>query len=119
MVQSVEVFSGAIHRRLGSALGGAPSWAQAGLRRPADLDATIRLAGAGIGVLIVLWAVPAGLAGLAARPAGPHRHPIARRRHGTWRVSPWLPRAPATAAPPAPAPCPTEPPTVTPARPPP
>ena len=64
VVQSVEVFSGATIGGLGS-LGGAIV-GTAGLRGAQDLDATIRLVGAGVGVLIVLWLVPAGLAGLAA-----------------------------------------------------
>jgi ABC-type branched-subunit amino acid transport system ATPase component/branched-subunit amino acid ABC-type transport system permease component len=65
VVQSVEVFSGATIGGLGS-LGGAIAGA-AGLRGAQDLDATLRLVAAGVGVLVVLWLVPAGLAGLAAR----------------------------------------------------
>ncbi|MFZ4518520.1 MAG: ATP-binding cassette domain-containing protein [Microthrixaceae bacterium] len=64
-VMSVEVFSGATIGGLGS-LGGA-SVGAALLRGGQDLDATIRLVGAGVGVLVVLWVLPAGLAGLAAR----------------------------------------------------
>ena len=77
VVQSVEVFSGATIGGLGS-LGGAIVGA-AGLRGAQDLDATIRLVGAGVGVLVVLWAVPAGLAGLAARLRDRLVQPIARR----------------------------------------
>ncbi|UDY37853.1 ATP-binding cassette domain-containing protein [Dermatobacter hominis] len=77
VVQSVEVFSGATIGGLGS-LGGAIVGA-AGLRGAQDLDATIRLVGAGVGVLVVLWAVPAGLAGLAARLRDRIVRPIARR----------------------------------------
>ena len=77
VVQSVEVFSGATIGGLGS-LGGAIVGA-AGLRGAQDLDATIRLVGAGIGVLLVLWLVPAGLAGLAARVRDRVVGPIARR----------------------------------------
>jgi len=77
VVQSVEVFSGATIGGLGS-LGGAIVGA-AGLRGAQDLDATIRLVGAGIGVLIVLWVVPAGLAGLAARLRDRILVPLARR----------------------------------------
>ncbi len=72
-VMSVEVFSGATIGGLGS-LGGA-SVGAALLRGGQDLDATIRLVGAGVGVLVVLWVLPAGLAGLAARA----RDAVARR----------------------------------------
>jgi ABC-type branched-subunit amino acid transport system ATPase component/branched-subunit amino acid ABC-type transport system permease component len=65
VIQSVEVFSGATIGGLGS-LGGAMLGA-AGLRGAQDLDATLRLVAAGAGVLLVLWLLPAGLAGLAAR----------------------------------------------------
>ncbi len=77
VVQSVEVFSGATIGGLGS-LGGAIVGA-AGLRGAQDLDATIRLVGAGVGVLVVLWIVPAGLAGLAARLRDRLVRPIAAR----------------------------------------
>ncbi len=77
VVQSVEVFSGATIGGLGS-IGGAIVGA-AGLRGAQDLDATIRLVGAGVGVLVVLWAVPADLAGLTARVRDRLVRPIARR----------------------------------------
>ncbi len=109
VVQSVEVFSGATIGGLGS-LGGAILGA-AGLRGAQDLDATIRLVGAGIGVLIVLWAVPAGLAGLAARLRDRIVTPIARRAGMDLEGQPLAAEAPATA--PAPASAPTEPPAVT------
>ncbi|MCB9376038.1 MAG: ATP-binding cassette domain-containing protein, partial [Microthrixaceae bacterium] len=109
VVQSVEVFSGATIGGLGS-LGGAIVGA-AGLRGAQDLDATIRLVGAGIGVLIVLWAVPAGLAGLAARLRDRIVTPIARRAGMDLEGQPLAAEAPATA--PAPASAPTEPPAVT------
>ncbi len=64
-VQSVEIFSMATIGGLGS-IGGAISGA-AGMRGMQDLDATIRLVAAGAGVLVVLWLIPSGLAGLAAR----------------------------------------------------
>ena len=64
-VQSIEVFSMATIGGLGS-IGGAVTGA-AGMRGMQDLDATIRLVAAGTGVLLVLWLVPSGLAGLAAR----------------------------------------------------
>ncbi|HLU41143.1 MAG TPA: ATP-binding cassette domain-containing protein [Microthrixaceae bacterium] len=64
-VQSVEIFSMATIGGLGS-LGGAIAGA-AGMRGLQDLDDTIRLVVAGAGVLLVLWLVPSGLAGLAAR----------------------------------------------------
>jgi len=64
-VQSVEVFSMATIGGLGS-IGGAVSGA-AGMRGMQDLDATIRLVVAGAGVLLVLWLIPSGLAGLVAR----------------------------------------------------
>lgn len=63
-VQSVEIFSMATIGGLGS-IGGAITGA-AGMRGLQDLDATIRLVGAGAGVLLVLWLAPSGLAGLAA-----------------------------------------------------
>ena len=78
-VQSVEIFSMATIGGLGS-IGGAISGA-AGMRGMQDLDATIRLVAAGIGVLLVLWLVPSGLAGLAARVRDRLLVPIARR-HG-------------------------------------
>ena len=77
VVQSVEVFSGATIGGLGS-LGGAAAGA-AGLRGAQDLDATIRLVGAGVGVLVVLWVVPAGLAGVAARLRDLLARPVAAR----------------------------------------
>jgi ABC-type branched-subunit amino acid transport system ATPase component/ABC-type branched-subunit amino acid transport system permease subunit len=64
-VQSVEIFSMATIGGLGS-IGGAIAGA-AGMRGMQDLDATIRLVAAGAGVLVVLWLIPSGLAGLAAR----------------------------------------------------
>ena len=64
-IQSIDVFSMATIGGLGS-IGGAITGA-AGLRGTQDLDATIRLIGAGIGVLVVLWLIPSGLAGLAAK----------------------------------------------------
>lgn len=64
-VQSVEIFSMATIGGLGS-IGGAITGA-AGMRGMQDLDATVRLVVAGAGVLVVLWLVPSGLAGLAAR----------------------------------------------------
>lgn len=64
-VMSIEAFSGATIGGLGS-LGGAIVGA-AGLRGMQDLDQTLRLVAAGVGVLVVLWILPAGLAGLAAR----------------------------------------------------
>ena len=78
-VQSVEVFSMATIGGLGS-IGGAVSGA-AGMRGMQDLDATIRLVVAGIGVLLVLWLIPSGLAGLAARLRDRVVAPLARR-HG-------------------------------------
>lgn len=63
-VQSVEIFSMATIGGLGS-IGGAITGA-AGMRGLQDLDATIRLVGAGAGVLLVLWLAPSGLAGLVA-----------------------------------------------------
>jgi branched-chain amino acid transport system permease protein len=78
-VQSVEIFSMATIGGLGS-IGGAISGA-AGMRGMQDLDATIRLVAAGIGVLLVLWLVPSGLAGLAARVRDRLLVTIARR-HG-------------------------------------
>ena len=113
VVQSVEVFSGATIGGLGS-LGGA-IFGAAGLRGAQDLDATIRLVGAGIGVLIVLWAVPAGLAGLAARLRDRIVTPIARRAGMDLEGQPLAAEAPTTAATPAPAPAsaPTEAPAVT------
>lgn len=78
-VQSVEVFSMATIGGLGS-IGGAIVGA-AGMRGLQDLDATIRLVVAGTGVLVVLWLVPSGLAGLAA---GVRDRVLVRlaRRHG-------------------------------------
>ena len=64
-IQSVEIFSMATIGGLGS-IGGAIAGA-AGLRGAQDLDQTIRLVGAGVGVLLVLWLIPSGLAGLAAK----------------------------------------------------
>ena len=64
-VQSIEVFSMATIGGLGS-LGGAITGA-AGMRGVQDLDATLRLVLTGAGVLVVLWLIPSGLAGLAAR----------------------------------------------------
>jgi ABC-type branched-subunit amino acid transport system ATPase component/ABC-type branched-subunit amino acid transport system permease subunit len=64
-VQSVEIFSMATIGGLGS-IGGAIAGA-AGMRGMQDLDATVRLVAAGAGVLVVLWLIPSGLAGLAAR----------------------------------------------------
>ena len=78
-VQSVEIFSMATIGGLGS-IGGAISGA-AGMRGLQDLDQTIRLVAAGTGVLVVLWLIPSGLAGLAARV----RDLVVRRiaaRHG-------------------------------------
>ena len=101
-VQSVEVFSMATIGGLGS-IGGAASRGAAGLRGLQDLDATIRLVAAGLGVLLVLWlrarpASPALAARVRDRP-GPRRS--AARRHGH------RPGGPAAAVPPpstAPAP---------------
>jgi len=125
VVQSVEVFSGATIGGLGS-IGGAIV-GTAGLRGAQDLDATIRLIGAGVGVLVVLWLLPAGLAGLAARVRDRIVRPIARRAgmdlEGQPLVPPTgddvtaeqaptpMPTAPPTAAPPA---QPTAPPTAPP-----
>jgi ABC-type branched-subunit amino acid transport system ATPase component/ABC-type branched-subunit amino acid transport system permease subunit len=64
-VMSVEAFSGATIGGLGSLAGSVVG--TAGLRGIQDLDATLRLVAAGAGVLLVLWLLPAGLAGLAAR----------------------------------------------------
>ncbi len=64
-VQSIEIFSMATIGGLGS-IGGAIAGA-AGMRGLQDLDDTIRLVVAGAGVLVVLWLVPSGLAGIAAR----------------------------------------------------
>jgi ABC-type branched-subunit amino acid transport system ATPase component/ABC-type branched-subunit amino acid transport system permease subunit len=64
-VQSIEVFSMATIGGLGS-LGGAITGA-AGMRGVQDLDATLRLVLTGAGVLVVLWLIPSGLAGVAAR----------------------------------------------------
>ena len=78
-VQSVEIFSMATIGGLGS-IGGAISGA-AGMRGLQDMDQTIRLVAAGTGVLVVLWLIPSGLAGLAARV----RDLVVRRiaaRHG-------------------------------------
>ncbi len=78
-VQSVEIFSMATIGGLGS-IGGAITGA-AGMRGMQDLDATIRLVAAGAGVLLVLWLIPSGLAGLAARARDRLLVPLARR-HG-------------------------------------
>ncbi|HTN99285.1 MAG TPA: ATP-binding cassette domain-containing protein, partial [Microthrixaceae bacterium] len=64
---------------LGS-IGGAISGA-AGMRGMQDLDQTVRLVGAGAGVLLVLWLIPSGLAGLAAKVRDLVIAPVARR-HG-------------------------------------
>lgn len=64
-VQSVEIFSMATIGGLGS-IGGAITGTVV-MRGLQDLDATIRLVGAGAGVLLVLWLIPSGLAGLAAK----------------------------------------------------
>jgi len=77
-VQSIEIFSMATIGGLGS-IGGAVAGA-AGMRGVQDLDATIRLVAAGAGVLLVLWLVPSGLAGLAARVRDRVLTPLARRR---------------------------------------
>jgi len=98
VVQSVEVFSGATIGGLGS-LGGAIVGA-AGLRGAQDLDATIRLVGAGVGVLVVLWLVPAGLAGLAARVRDRVVSPIARRAGLDLEGQPLPPDSSPTPAPP-------------------
>ncbi len=78
-VQSVEIFSMATIGGLGS-IGGAITGA-AGMRGMQDLDATIRLVAAGAGVLLVLWLIPSGLAGIAARVRDLALKPVARR-HG-------------------------------------
>jgi ABC-type branched-subunit amino acid transport system ATPase component/ABC-type branched-subunit amino acid transport system permease subunit len=78
-VQSVEIFSMATIGGLGS-IGGAITGA-AGMRGVQDLDATVRLVAAGAGVLLVLWLIPSGLAGLAARVRDRVLAPLARR-HG-------------------------------------
>lgn len=78
-VQSVEIFSMATIGGLGS-IGGAITGA-AGMRGLQDLDATLRLVAAGAGVLLVLWLIPSGLAGLAARARDRVLEPLARR-HG-------------------------------------
>lgn len=78
-VQSVEIFSMATIGGLGS-IGGAITGA-AGMRGMQDLDATIRLVAAGAGVLLVLWLIPSGLAGIAARVRDLVLTPLARR-HG-------------------------------------
>lgn len=78
-VQSVEIFSMATIGGLGS-IGGAITGA-AGMRGVQDLDATVRLVAAGAGVLLVLWLIPSGLAGLAARVRDRVLTPLARR-HG-------------------------------------
>ena len=82
VVQSVEVFSGATIGGLGS-LGGAIVGA-GGLRGAQDLDATIRLVGAGVGVLIVLWLVP----GRPGRPGGTHPGPDRASAGGQGRSGP-------------------------------
>ncbi len=76
-VQSVEIFSMATIGGLGS-IGGALSGA-AGMRGMQDLDQTIRLVGAGAGVLLVLWLIPSGLAGLVAMVRDRLVAPLARR----------------------------------------
>ncbi|MGB6058377.1 MAG: ATP-binding cassette domain-containing protein, partial [Microthrixaceae bacterium] len=76
-VQSVEIFSMATIGGLGS-IGGAISGA-AGMRGMQDLDQTIRLVGAGAGVLLVLWLIPSGLAGLVAMARDRLVAPLARR----------------------------------------
>lgn len=76
-VQSVEIFSMATIGGLGS-IGGAISGA-AGMRGMQDLDQTIRLVGAGAGVLLVLWLIPSGLAGLVAMVRDRLVAPLARR----------------------------------------
>ncbi len=78
-VQSVEIFSMATIGGLGS-IGGAIAGA-AGMRGVQDLDATVRLVAAGAGVLLVLWLIPSGLAGLAARVRDRVLAPLAHR-HG-------------------------------------
>lgn len=78
-VQSVEIFSMATIGGLGS-IGGAITGA-AGMRGLQDMDATLRLVAAGAGVLLVLWLIPSGLAGLAARARDRVLEPLARR-HG-------------------------------------
>jgi branched-chain amino acid transport system ATP-binding protein len=77
-VQSIEIFSMATIGGLGS-IGGAITGA-AGMRGMQDLDATIRLVAAGAGVLLVLWLIPSGLAGLAARLRDRLVGPLAARR---------------------------------------
>lgn len=77
VVQSVEVFSGATIGGLGSIPGA--MLGAAGLRSAQDLDPTLRLVAAGVGVLLVLWLVPSGLAGLAARVRDRFVVPIAAR----------------------------------------
>src|SRR5690606_33458361 len=59
-------------------IGGAISGA-AGMRGMQDLDQTLRLVGAGAGVLLVLWLVPSGLAGLVAKVRDRCVAPLARR----------------------------------------
>lgn len=78
-ISSIEIFSMTTIGGMGS-IGGAISGA-AGMRGLQDLDATLRLVIAGIGVLIVLWLIPSGLAGLATRVRDFLIRPIARR-HG-------------------------------------
>ena len=78
-IQSVEIFSMATIGGLGS-IGGAISGA-AGMRGMQDLDDTVRLIGAGAGVLLVLWLIPSGLAGLVAKVRDSLVAPLARR-HG-------------------------------------
>jgi ABC-type branched-subunit amino acid transport system ATPase component/ABC-type branched-subunit amino acid transport system permease subunit len=95
-VQSVEIFSMATIGGLGS-IGGAITGA-AGMRGLQDLDATIRLVAAGLGVLLVLWLIPSGLAGLAARIRDRLLTPLARRHgmdlEGQARVDPGTSTAP-------------------------
>lgn len=78
-ISSIEIFSMTTIGGMGS-IGGAISGA-AGMRGLQDLDATLRLVIAGVGVLVVLWLIPSGLAGLATRVRDLLIRPIARR-HG-------------------------------------
>ena len=101
VVQSVEVFSGATIGGLGS-LPGAMLGA-AGLRGAQDLDATLRLVAAGVGVLVVLWVVPSGLAGLAARLRDRILRVVAARAGMDLDGQPLAEAAPGGAGPAAPA----------------
>lgn len=96
-VQSVEVFSMATIGGLGS-IGGAVVGA-AGMRGLQDLDATIRLVVAGTGVLVVLWLVPSGLAGLAAGLRDRVLVRLARRHGMDLAGQPLVDRAPEDAQP--------------------